>query len=150
MTRKRTFEAAVQATNEIENCYKPGLQALGSDSDKIHLTDNRECDGSVNIDGCLKAVMPNSNRWDYVISYKSVTYFVEVHPAQTSEVEKVLAKLQWLKNWLKERAPEIEKLKAEQPYYWIQSGRFNIPRTSRQYRNAASKGILIQSKLFLK
>lgn len=144
------FKDAVDATPEVKNCYKPGLQALGVHRAKIVLHDNRKCNGSVEIDECVRAFYPNSNRWDYVFAYKSSAYFVEVHSAETNEVSVVLAKLQWLKDWLNEKAPEIGKLKAKQPYYWIQSSRFSIPKTSRQYRLVANNGIKPIPKLILK
>lgn len=144
------FKEAVEATPEVKSCYQPGLQALGPHSNKIDLHDNRECNGSLEIDECVRTTYPNSNRWDYVFAYKSIAYFVEVHSAESNEVSVVLAKLQWLKDWLNEKAPKIGRLKAKQPYYWIQSGRFSIPKTSRQYRLAAKNGIMPISKLTLK
>ncbi len=144
------FKEAVEATPEIKNCYQPGLQALGSYSTKIELLNNRECNGSVEIDECVRPNYPTANRWDYVVSYKSAAYFIEVHSAETSEVSVVLTKLQWLKDWLNEQAPELAKLKAKQPYYWIQSGKFSIPKTTPQYRRAVQSGILPISKLILK
>lgn len=146
-----SFKAAVIATPEISACFQQGLQALGAYSSKIDLGDNRECNGSVDIDACVRAIYPNANRWDYVFSYKETVYFVEVHSAETNEVSVVYAKLQWLKDWLNTKAPEIVKLKANQnPYYWIQSGRFSILKKSKQYRFAAQKGILPIPKLTLK
>ena len=52
----------------------------------------------------------------------------------TSEVGVVLKKLQWLKDWLNNKAPNINRLKAQTPYYWIQSNNFAIPKTSPQYK----------------
>lgn len=140
----------MEATTEIKDCYQSGLKALGHYSNKIELQNSRECTGSVEIDECVRVNYPNANRWDYVFAYKSATYFVEVHSAETTEVSVVLAKLQWLKDWLNTQAPELAKLKAEQPYYWIQSGRFSIPKTTPQYRRAAQNGIMPISKLILK
>lgn len=149
-TPSNPFKDAVEATSEVKECYQPGLQAFGTYRNKIDLHDNRECNGSVEIDECVRNIYPNANRWDYVFSYKSTAYFVEVHSAESSEVSVVLAKLQWLKDWLNTKAPEIAKMKAEQPYYWIQSGRFSIPKHTPYHRLAAQKGILPISKLTLK
>lgn len=150
LTIPSTFKDAVEATSEIKNCYQSGLSALGNYSNKIELQHSRECNGSVEIDECVRVLYPNANRWDYVFAYKSVAYFVEVHSAETNEVSVVLAKLQWLKDWLNTQAPELAKLKAKQPYYWIQSGRFSIPKTTPQYRRTAQNGIMPISKLVLK
>ncbi len=92
------FSEAVAATPHIAKCLKNGLTAFGSDSAKIHLLQTRACDGSVNLDDCLSGRYPDESRWDYCFAYYGEVYFVEVHPAQTSEVKTVIKKLQWLKN----------------------------------------------------
>ncbi|TAK40761.1 MAG: hypothetical protein EPO28_09625 [Saprospiraceae bacterium] len=116
------------------------------------MADQAKCGGSLDIDGCLAAqkMYPNDNRWDYALEYEAEVYFIEVHSAYTSQVSTVLKKLQWLKDWLKEHAPEIIKLRAKkQPYYWIQSGKFGILPHASQYREAAQASILPISKLVL-
>ena len=64
----------------------------------------------------------------------------------------VLNKLQWLKDWLNNEAPEINKLKAKSqtPFVWIQSNNFKIPERSSQYRQAIQAGIKPIAKLSLK
>jgi len=143
------FKKAVEATPDIANCYQPGLQALGKYSQKINLQSSSNCSGSVDIDACTTLLYPNDNRWDYVFAYKSKVYFIEVHSANTSEVNTVLRKLQWLKDWLTMHAPEIKKLNASQPYYWIQSGKFDILPSSPQGRLIALKGLRPIPKLNL-
>ena len=143
------FEKAVKATPGISHCYQPGLRALGSHSSKIQPADTRCCEGSVDLDACLQTRYPDDNRWDYVLSYKKKAYFVEVHPAQTSEVETVLKKLSWLKNWIATHAPLVHKQKAANPYYWIASGKVNILKTSQQYRRVAQAGLMPVSVLKL-
>lgn len=146
-----TFKQAVEATPDIKKCYQAGLRAFGSDSKKIHLGDTTKCEGSVDIDGCTTTNYPQSNRWDYCFSYKSEVFFVEVHTANTAEVSTVLRKLQWLRDWLNHEAPELAKLRAQSrnPYYWIQSSKFNIPKTSKQYRQVVQEGIKPISTLVL-
>ncbi len=145
-----TFQQAVAETPDISNCYQNGLQALGTYSNKIDLTDRRLCEGSVDIDSCVLNNYPGQNRWDYAFSYNSEVYFVEVHSANTSEVSTVLRKLQWLKDWLNYHAPEINRLKAKgQPFYWIQSGKFAIASTSPQYRRVVQEGLRPIPKLSL-
>jgi len=131
---KLTFKEAVESTPDIATGYKTGLIALGQYSNKVSVRDTRLLGGSVDIDACTVAKYPDANRWDYALAYNHKVYFVEVHPAHTSQVSKMLEKLQWLKNWLIFNASEINKLKAEQPYYWIQSGGCDILKTSSQYR----------------
>jgi hypothetical protein len=57
-------------------------------------------------------------------------FFFEVHSAKTDEVDTVLRKLAWLKQWLHQKAPEINFLRAEKPYYWIQSNSYHSARLS--------------------
>ena len=145
------FKKAVENTPDIANCYQSGLQALGKYSKKIELEDTTLCSGSVEIDECTKAKYPNDPRWDYALCYNSEVFFVEVHTANTREVNAVLNKLQWLKDWLNNEAPEINQLKAKnQPYVWLQSNDFHIPKTSPQYRLVVQKGIKPMAKLVLK
>ena len=120
------FKTAVENTPDIANCYQVGLQALGKYSKKIELDDTMLCSGSVDIDACTKAKYPQSSRWDYALCYKAEVFFVEVHTANSTEVGAVLNKFQWLKDWLNNEAPEINKLKAKSqtPFVWIQSKNF--------------------------
>ena len=145
-----SFKAAVRDTPDIRHNCKAGLQGLGKYSSKVELGDTRACEGSVDIDSSTASVYPNESRWDYCFSYKGSVYFIEVHPAQTSQISTVLNKLKWLKEWLAQKAPKINELKAKgEPYYWIQSNGFHIPKTSAQYRAAIEKGIKPIGKLSL-
>lgn len=146
-----TFKEAVETTPDVKTCYQRGLRALGSDSKKINLGDTAKCEGSVDIDRCTLAKYPQSNRWDYCFSYRGEVFFVEVHTANTAEVSTVFRKLRWLKDWLNNEAPELAKMKvrSQNPYYWIQSSRFNIPKTSKQYRQVIQEGIKPISMLVL-
>jgi hypothetical protein len=142
------FQQAVSQTPDIASCLQSGLQAFGSYSNKVELAS--ACEGSVDIDACVTAKYPNSNRWDYVFGYKGATYFTEVHGASTSQVSTVLRKLQWLKDWLKTNAPLLEKIKStQQPFVWIASGRFDILPNSSQSRQIAQAGLKPISKLKL-
>ncbi len=148
-TTSNKFKEAVEATAEIKNCYQPGLKALGAYSAKVALTDNSLCNGSVDIDECVRTKYPNSNRWDYCIGYNNKAYFVEVHSANTAEVSTMLNKLQWLKDWLNSKAPELNKIKAPVPFYWVMSGKYAIQPNSPQSRKIAQAGIKPIAKLSL-
>ena len=138
------------ATPEVEGCYQAGLKALKKDHRlKIAPANPSKCEGSLNIDDCTLARYPDENRWDYAVAYDSKVYFVEVHAAETGEVSAVLRKLQWLKDWLRLKAPEINKIKADAPYFWIQSGRFSILKHSAQAKQIAQSGIRPIPKLSL-
>lgn len=146
---KNSFQKAVEATPDVATGYKAGLSALGTHASKISVASTSLIEGSVDIDSCTTAKYPNANRWDYVFAYHGKAYFIEVHSANTSEVRTVLSKLQWLKNWLHNHATEINKLKAKNSFYWIQSKGFAIPKTSPQYRAASMAGLKPIAKLKL-
>ena len=118
-----SFVKAVQNTPEIAACFKPGLQALGSNSRKMNVRDTRALEGSVNIDECLEKRYPNAPRWDYVFGYKERVYYVEVHTAgSVGEVKHVIEKFKWLKQWRKDSAPNLEDLEDRSTYHWVSSG----------------------------
>lgn len=143
------FKKAVYTTPDIKSCYRSGLKALGTHSSKISVDNTFSCNGSVNIDECVKAKYPVAQRWDYCFGYKNCAYFVEVHPAATSDVGKMLEKLQWLKNWLKTQAADLDAIKASIPYYWVHTGKYDITPTSRQSFQVAKAGIKPIAKLTL-
>ncbi len=149
---KCAFQEAVEKTPEVKNGFYAGKQAIkNSDRSKIEATDDRKLQGSLDIDGQVKSLYPRESRWDYALSYDDIIYYVEIHPAETSEVDKVVSKVSWLKNWLKTKAPEIDKLpKADYPYVWVQSGRYAILPTSKEMKKLSAAGLLVVSKLNLK
>lgn len=147
----KTFRQAIESTPDTASCFRQGLTALGPYRNRIEVGNTRQLEGSLDIDACTTALYPQSNRWDYVFGYKGEAYFVEVHSANSGEVRTVLRKLQWLKDWLHEKAPEINRLKAKSrpPFYWIQSKGFAIPKTSHQFRAAEREGLKPIAKLQL-
>jgi hypothetical protein len=138
-----TFKQAVEATPDVATGYTTGLTALGAYKTKILVSDTRLLQGSIDIDACTRVKYPGENRWDYAFAYNDEVLFVEVHSANTGQVRTVLKKLRWLKDWLNQQAPEINKLKSKKrsPFYWIQSKSFAIPKTSPQYRYAQAAGL---------
>ena len=118
------FTETIQSIPEIANCLENGLQALGSNSNKIRVRATRDLTGSVDIDTCLKNLYPNDHRWDYVFGYKDRIYYVEVHPADnTRKVMEVTAKLGWLKQWRRRSAKNLEGLEGQSTYHWISTGK---------------------------
>jgi hypothetical protein len=148
---KKSFEEAVKATPDVSSGYKKGLTALGKYSKMIQVSDNKSLEGSLDIDVCTEKLYPNHHRWDYAFAYKGEVFFVEVHSAHTKEVEVVMNKLQWLKDWLNHSAPEINNLKAtsKPAFYWIQSNGCHILKNSPQYRRAITSKLFPISKLEL-
>lgn len=133
---------------KIGTCYQRGLQALGSNSGKVKATDTRQINGSVNLDSCVAAKYPQEPRWDYIIGYKGEAFFVEVHPAETSNVSEMINKLKWLQAWLRSSAPEIEGIKTgKSPYRWVASGKIGILKDSPQSFRLAQSGLTFPQKI---
>lgn len=147
-----SFKEAVEATLEVADGYRSGLKALRRGySDKIDVADSRKINGSLDIDTNTALLHPADHRWDYAIGYDGKIYYVEFHPANTSEVTLVIEKLRWLKKWLKERAVRIDSQPKGNPAYsWIQSGKGALLPSSKEYRQAAANGIIPRSRLAIK
>ncbi|MCE2403047.1 hypothetical protein J4G08_19495 [Candidatus Poribacteria bacterium] len=137
------FRDAVKNIPEIKNCLKDGLQALGRNSNKIKALTKRALVGSVDIDTCLKNVYPNASRWDYVFGYKHKICYVEVHQGKASEVENIVKKFMWLRQWLESSGRNLENLKELSSYHWVSSGRTDpaIRKNIRYQRRLAQNGI---------
>lgn len=133
---KLTFKEAVTATPDVSTGYREGIEAFGEYKAKIKVPDSKKINGSLDIDTMTAKLYPDSNRWDYAICYDGEVFYIEVHSAITTEVSRMIKKLQWLKSWLITQAPEINKLttKTRQPYYWIQSAGCKIPKHMPQYK----------------
>ena len=146
------FKEAVEKTEEVKNGFRQGLQALKKvDRTKIGCDETRKIDGSLDIDSSVKSLYPVSERWDYAISYTGKICYCEIHPAETSEVTKMIGKLAWLKKWLMVKAPEINVLPSyTYKYVWVSSGRVNVLPTSREAKRISSSGILLTNRLFFK
>ncbi len=100
----------------------------------------------MDIDSAVKDFYPEENRWDYAIGYDDKVCFVEVHPASTSEVETMLKKLSWLKQWLKNKAPKLSSIKkTQEPYIWLSTKSMGILKTSSQFKKLSASGIKLTS-----
>ena len=135
-----SFAQAVQNTPEIAACLKAGLQALGTNSSKVEVRSTRELTGSIDIDTCLRNRYPTESRWDYVFGYKDRIYYMEIHPAgSTGEVKRIVAKLEWLKQWRKLSAPSLEDLEGQSTYHWISTGKTVSSVKKGKYRQILAK-----------
>lgn len=145
-----TFESIVQAIPAIANAYRDGLQALESkDAGKVKPQNPRNLSGSVYLDKCLEKTNPHDARWDYVIGYCEKAYFVEVHPANTSNVDEVVKKKNWLEAWLNANASDLKAMMAGTCYYWIASGKVAILPNSPQARRIAKNKLVLCKELKL-
>lgn len=145
-----TFKSIVQAVPAIAGAYREGLQALESkDAGKVKPQNPRKLSGSVYLDKCLKTTNPHDARWDYVIGYREKAYFVEVHPANTSNVDEVVKKKKWLDVWLKTNALDLKAMMAGTSYYWIASGKVAILPNSPQATIIAKNKLVLCKELNL-
>lgn len=134
------LKAAVDKTDDVKGQFKTGLGAIkGCEKQKFVVPDTRKITGSLDIDTSTKKMYPLENRWDYAIEYNKETFFIEVHPGYTSEIPTVMTKLNWLKKWLREKAPAINALKPKdkQPYHWVYTNKFAILPNSKYARQLA-------------
>lgn len=133
----QAFGAAIAEAEHLQ--LRPGLQALvrSEGASQVLASNPKKLLGSANIDRDCRAAHPQATRWDYVIGYERsgepVAHFVEVHSAETSEVSKMSRKLNWLCEYLAQ-PPQAKLARLRREFHWVQSGRFNIPKTTPQYR----------------
>lgn len=115
-----TLAACLEARG-LKDHLRAGLKALGADSARVTIARPRRAAHSVALDAALEADLPHAPRWDYGIGLtadgSAHVAWVEVHTATSSEVETVLKKLAWLKQWL---ADEHEACaQADRSFHWV-------------------------------
>lgn len=129
--------------------FKPGLGAIQNrDRGKIKVPYTSLLSGSVNLDEAAKPSHPNANRWDYAIEYAGKIFFIEIHPANTSEIDTVIRKVVFVKGWLAAIAPEMLRLPGPGKFYWVSSGTtdLRINPNSAQARKLALHKIVTTGK----
>jgi hypothetical protein len=141
-----TFREAVKAIPSVRDHYRPGLQALPSpQARQIRCKASRRLTGSINLDAALREQQPNANRWDFGVGYRrnggEVAVWVEVHPASSNSIATMVAKLEWLKDWLATQAQELRRL-THGDYHWISTdATIAITPNSRQAKQLAAVGL---------
>lgn len=138
-----SYQLAVNNTPSVSNCYRDGLQALGADSNFVRVSETRDLNGSIDLDSCLRATHRDANRWDYTFGYQNQSYYLEVHPAGTGEVDTVIRKFTWLRNWLQTDGTHFNAIKGHEPFHWVASGKVSIPVGSTYHRRLAGAGLAI-------
>lgn len=148
------FLKAVAKTG-IDSAYaQAGLKAIkGEYRAAIKPKASRRLTGSMDMDAALSAEFSQDSRWDYGVGLMladnktEVAIWIEVHPATTGEVDRILLKLDWLKTRLKQYA-ELGKLTARaeknnvQPFYWMPTNSgVHIHAHMPQARRLAAQGI---------
>lgn len=139
-----SFKAAVEATAGLKGRYKAGLQAMSEgDRGRLDVTDTRRLCGSVNLDAALRTgARANEHVSDYCVCHTAGSpkvHWIEVHPASNHGVTELLAKLEWLKQWLAADGSRLEPLTVA--YVWISSGKTTFTKTAPNARRLAQSGV---------
>ncbi|WP_292598757.1 hypothetical protein [Mesotoga sp. UBA6090] len=123
-------------------CIKNGLQAVGK-PDRVSLKNTRTKAKSVDIDRCLQEDYPNENRWDYAVFIEIddilKTAFIEIHPANESEVDEVIKKALWMKRWIRDN--QIRVITKNRKFFWVSSGKVSISKNSQKICLLGKHGI---------
>jgi hypothetical protein len=139
------FKEAVENTRGLDQAYQPGLQAIRRrDSRHISSRDSHLVAGSVNLDLALAETLPNDPRWDYAVGVAAritseIVIWIEIHPASSQHINEVLDKLEWLKDWLRTCAPDLNSMSRE--FVWVASGKVSLQGNSPQRRKLAVHGL---------
>lgn len=140
------FRAAILEVDGLASCIRDDLEALSRSERKC--IEIKGCQGSVNIDCCLREYFPNANRWDYVVGSNNKAFFIEFHRADTNQINVVINKLQWLRDWLNSNAQSLNNIRArEKTFVWIPTGKNNITSRSSYARRVAQAGLLLTKNI---
>ena len=142
-----TFKEAITQTPNLETAWQPGLQALRAE-DKSHVKaeNTRRLSGSADVDTALLLREPQANRWDFAIGYRhknrndEFIYWVETHTGSDNQINVVLKKLEWLKNWLRGDGRHLDRF--DRDIAWVSSGHTLFTKGSAQVKALAQKGLI--------
>lgn len=142
----------MRAPSPVAEVFCEGKQALrGAHRELVECWNPYRFSGSIDLDTALSRTHSQAPRWDYGLRITrgegEAAIWVEVHTATTGEVKRVLEKLAWLKNWLRDEAPALHSLSREQAfgtYHWVSTeAGTHIPANSPQARRLAQAGLLL-------
>jgi hypothetical protein len=146
-----TFMQAVLAIGKpVASALRNGKQALGNNAACLTCENTRRFVGSFELDATLQTTYPTANRWDYGVGFaksrlKEVALWIEIHPASEGEVDVVIAKLNWLKGWLRDSAPALNALThrtdGSRAFYWVDSAGVSITPKSRKAKLLQQAGL---------
>jgi hypothetical protein len=147
-----TIQDAVAQTPHLQGAWKSGLEALRTrDKPHVQAEDTRKLSGSADLDAALQPHEPHAHRWDFAIGYKHINrtweclYWVEIHTANAKEVNVVLNKLRWLKQWLKGDGHRLALF--EHDFVWVSSGATSFTLNSPQQKQFAVLGLQHKGRL---
>ena len=143
-----TLSNAIRKIPSLTGELKQGLQALRKSHRKVIVTeDPRKLSGSIDIDTALEPKYPNDHRWDYCIGVQGSQnsdslVWVEFHPANSHSVSEMVAKAEWLKQWLKSAGkPLLALMKKKTDLRWVPTGPVAIRQGGKQGKILAQAGI---------
>lgn len=144
-TGENTLASISLGHDKLKGYFYNGLNALTS-ADKRHVKvpNTSLIKGSLALDNAAKQDMPDNYRWDYAIDYNGNVYFLEIHPASTSEIGTMINKVDGLLQWLKAIDADLITLPpVNRKFYWVSSGKtdLRIIPNSRQAKQLAAKKI---------
>lgn len=134
-----SLKDVVDTNENLRGCWKKGMQALRKKDKSLIKAAKGICKGGIDIDACLKNLCRHENRWGYGLGVGEKGVFVEVHSAHTTEVNAVLAKLEWLKEYFSAHCSGFSNL--DRSYYWVASGQLAIRKGTPQERRLVKAGI---------
>lgn len=140
-----SFEKAVYACPDL--VLQIGMRAVSHvNREKIRPQNSRSLTGSVDLDKDLRDQFPAEHRWDYVVGYKGCdgeekAFFIEVHPAETSEIKTVIRKARNLKAWAELNALRLWNMNSPREIHWVSSGRCNLRLNDSYRRQLALAGV---------
>ena len=122
----------------LVGCARAGLGALEAEHKSL-ITAGPQTACGVDLDRCRKSHEPESNRWDYVFTFRQDDrgVAVEVHQARPSDVDEMIAKKNWAKNLLDTACPNL-KIAA---WIWVASGEILMLRQEPLARKLVDAGI---------
>ncbi len=99
----------------LEAHVRPGKAALkGEHRSRIEASRQARITDTMDLEAALRGLDPNSPRWDYAVGWlKGQTpccCFVEVHPANTRQVDQILRKKKAVEMVLQRQAPRVLEL----------------------------------------
>ena len=149
------FKEEVELTPNLNGKWKAGLGALRAE-DKPHIkledTSTDRLRGSVDIDTAWVRLEPQANRWDFAIGYQhsnrsdEFIYWVETHTGSDGQIQKMLKKYEWLKNWMKNDGKRLDKF--DRMFVWAPSGATSFTKGTTQVKRLAEKGLFYSGSIF--
>ena len=141
---KSALESLAVGNPKLKDYCCQGLGAF-LPADKIHIRvpNTKQIYCSIALDEAALKDMPDENRWDYVLDYNGEVFFIEIHPASTSEIKTMIKKLDGLFKWLRIINANILSLPPKnRVFYWVSSGKNRILPSSSQAKQLALKKIV--------